>query len=304
MVVVVSMIGFKLATIPIGQRFDLASARRVELEVDQVLLDEVVIEAKQPRALRRLRGRVDDLLFSSTPAGSRCEVENPEALVIRDRSGALDVVAQAPVRVLNPFLGYRLTVHGLRLEGTQHSWRFTGRIQYAELPPGSDRALRRTRERRSKAYLGSRQHFFRALAQGTLRDAGFRAELVQRQGSVNGGQTIGEMYGPGEGGPAGILFGDPGDATRSLMFGEALLVRYRRAAPHPAYSSFLKSMMVAGPTGRDRVSWLVLPTGIALLNQDGVPFSDGATPPIAHFGYWSWERVCDALPAGWRPESD
>ncbi len=303
LVIVISMVGFKLQTVSITPRFDLEIDHEILLTEDPIVLAEFVIEAVKPRALRRLRGRVDDLLFSSTPAGSRCEIENPQALQIENINGSLRVRSREPVKVLNPYLGYRITIHGFRLEGTQRFYDFVGRLQFEELDGTTEKATRARQDRRLRTWNGSRQHFLRALVQGTLPESGFTAELVQSPGYLKGGQTIREALGDEDKGGS-VLHGDPGDLTRSLMFSGALLVRYRRERPLPAYASFLRSVNIGDSNTRERVSWLELPTGIALLDRNGVPFADGATAPLSHYGYWSWERVCDTLPADWAPPED
>jgi hypothetical protein len=303
LVIVISMVGFKLQTVSITPRFDLDVDHEILLEEDPIILGEFVIEAVKPRALRRLRGRVDDLLFSTTPAGSRCEIENPQALQIENVNGRLRIRSREPVEVLNPYLGYRVTIHGFRLEGTQRFYDFVGRLQFEEFEASTERAMRTRQDRRLRTWNGSRQHFLRALVEGTLPESGFTAELVQSPGYMKGGHTIREALGDEDRG-GGILNGEPGDLTRSLIFNGALLVRYRRARPLAAYASFLRSVNVADPNTSERVSWLELPTGIALLDRNGVPFADGATAPLSHYGYWSWERVCDSLPADWAPPED
>ncbi|MFT4606097.1 MAG: hypothetical protein ACI9W4_002843 [Rhodothermales bacterium] len=300
LVIVISMVGFKLQTVSITSRFDLQVAHEILLAEDPIILAEFVIEAVRPRALRRLRGRVDDLLFSTTPAGSRCEIENPQALQIENINGALRIRSREPVKVRNPYLGYRITIHGFRLEGTQRFYDFVGRLQFEELEVTTEKAMRARQDRRLRTWNGSRQHFLRSLVEGTLSESGFTAELVQSPGYTKGGHTIREALGDQDKGGS-VLYGDPGDLTRSLIFSGALLVRYRRERPLQAYASFLRSVNIADPNTRDRVSWLELPTGIALLDRNGVPFADGATAPLSHYGYWSWERVCDNLPADWAP---
>ncbi|MBO6577218.1 MAG: carboxypeptidase-like regulatory domain-containing protein [Rhodothermales bacterium] len=301
LVVVVSMVGFRLKTISITPRLDLSEAQDIQLEEDPVILGEFVVEAVKPRALRRLRGRVEDLLFSTTPAGSRCEFENPQALDIQNNGGRLDVRAREPVQILNPYLGYRITVHGMTLQGTQRFYNFTGRLQFEDLPAANQKVIDSRQERRERVYRGSRQHFLRSLVEGSLPESGFYAELVQQPGTTSGGDAVSENFGDARDGGASVLYGDPDDLTRSLMFTGALMVRYRRERPLPAYGSFLRSVNVQQPNTRERISWLELPTGIALLDRYGVPFADGSAPPLSHYGYWSWERVCDALPADWTP---
>ncbi|MFT5142673.1 MAG: hypothetical protein ACI80V_003058 [Rhodothermales bacterium] len=304
LVVIISMIGFKLNTVPINPLFDLTESRRVEMVEDPIVLGEFVIEAVQPKEFRRVRGRIEDLLFSSTPAGSRCELENPEVLDIEVFPNNLRVRAREPLRVLSPYLGYRVTVHGMRLEGTQRSYEFSGRLQFEELPVANEKAERTRQKRRRETYLGSRQHFFRALIDGSLPKSGFIAELVAGPGTLTGGDTIVEFYGDARQGGTGVLHGNPDDLTRALMFNGSLLVRYRRERPLAAYNTFLNSLNVLPPNTREQVSWVTLPTGIALLDRNGVPFSDGMNPPLSHYGYWSWERVCDSLPVDWVPPQD
>lgn len=303
LVVVVSMVGFRLQTVTISPRYDLGTARDILLEEDPIMLGEFVVEAVKPRALRRLRSRVDDLLFSTTPAGSRCEIENPSALQIENINGRLRVRSREPVSVLNPYLGYRVVIHGFHLEGTQRFYDFVGRMQFEELPASTDRVLEARADRRLRTWNGSRQHFLRSLVEGSLSRSGFTAEIVQAPGYTKGGETIREALGDADDGGS-ILYGTPGDLTRSLMFNGALLVRYQRERPLAAYSSYLRSVNIPDNNTRERLSWLELPTGIALLDRNGVPFADGHAPPLSHYGYWSWERVCDTLPADWIPPAD
>ena len=53
--------------------------------------------------------------------------------------------------------------------------------------------------------------------------------------------------------------------------------------------------------GRNQKSWILLPRGFALIDDSGHVFPGMEGYPVAHSGYWGWERFEEMLPADYIP---
>ncbi len=116
--------------------------------------------------------------------GASCTIVNEEDLILRynAREKSLSASAYVPVEVINKALGYRIRYDIKEFEAVfrylnpqtgdsnLHSVMYQGTSYYEEL---EERLRKRTTKNRRKAYLGSVQHFMRALYHRKLEDQQF-----------------------------------------------------------------------------------------------------------------------------------
>lgn len=309
---VISMLGYEVEKIRIERiRFDYQGLE-ILLTPSVFMLDEVMIEGVSPRGWRRNLKRFNELLFSTTDFGSSCSIENGEVLNFTYDASAnsLTVVSQAPLQISNGDLGYKLLIYDLSFNGNQRLYRFTGEMQFSESAPASEKQKRTWAKNRNDAYQGSMRHFLTALVNGRLEEEGFAAYHVDRPGQVSTTIPIAEMgvKSLGSGVVGGVLAPAGSDNTRWLSFSGVLLIQYKKDMEDPDYGLYLSeyapSSRTTVTTGRKQMSWIELPQGFALIDDSGHLFSGIEGFPIAHYGYWAWERFGEMLPADYNPDSD
>jgi len=311
---VVSMLGYEVEKIRIERkRFDYR-----ELEISLIpavfTLDEVMIEGESLVEWQRNLVRFEELLFSTTEFGKGCSIENSEILEFNyDADGnVLTATSQAPLQITNDDLGYELLIVDLFFEGNQRLYRFTGEIQFLESTPGSEKQKDAWSKNRKKAYDGSMRHFLAALVDGRMKEEGFTAHHVDRAGQVSTKIPIGEMgiTSLGSGEVSGVLTMAGSGSSRWLSFSRFLLIQYKKDLQGPDYDRYLRDFAPSRrgqgtiAQGRSQMSWIELPQGFALVDRSGHIFSGFGGYPIAHYGYWAWERFGDMLPADYNPDTD
>lgn len=300
---VVSMIGYDTVETEVRTAEEAGLVREIRLAPSLLALDEFVVEAEQPRAWRRHLAMLKEILFSTTEGGLRCRFLNPEMLELDERDGRLTAAAPVPVQIENPWLGYRITLHRFRFSGTHRLFRWTGRIQFEDM--ADDQTRERFERRRKTAFRGSMRHFLRALATDRVPKEGFDAGLVDAPGSVRGVDPVLESGRSAASGATRIAFGDAHADSRSILFPRTLLVRFVGAVEPAEYARHMREIAPDTPlsAGRDNVqsSWLQLPYGMAIVDTLGNVITDGSTFPVTSYGYWSWQRMGDMLPADWLP---
>jgi len=308
---IVSMLGFDVQR----QRIESITHSDEELEFNLVPvvfeLGEVLVESESMAEWRRNQTRFRELLFSTTDLGEECQIENPEVLELDYSSEANNLVAKAtaPLLLTNPSLGYHLTIHGLTFEGNQRAYQFTGGIQFTEADPESEIQAKSWRRKREGAYQGSMRHFLTALVNDQLKKQGFEAYHVASAGEVNTNMPVAELgiKSLGSNVIGGLISQAGTPSTWWLQFNAVVLVQYRKDREAPAYDRYLnryapsESGREIVPMGKNQKSWILLPQGFALIDDSGHVFPGMDGYPLAHYGYWGWERFGEMLPADYIP---
>ena len=120
---------------------------------------------------------IGDVTGSDGSFSLRRQFVNPEFLELAERDGQLTATSPVPIRIENPWLGYRISLHRFQMSGSRQLFRWTGRIQFEDIAR-DDVDERRFEARRRETWNGSMRHFFRALATGWVPAEGFEAGLV------------------------------------------------------------------------------------------------------------------------------
>ena len=247
--------------------------------------------------------RFKKLIFSSTENGRECKILNPEILDFarEPETDVLTATASEPLKVENGALGYRITIHEPHLRGTETGLIWGGEMQFEELTPQSNRQRRRWSSARRLTYEGSAKHFFNAVVSDKLFESGYSVFSVERPGLITNKRTN----------RAEIILNPPvieNEADPSVLrffsFEGVLMVRYNREMESKRYADYVLSMGLRERTGmafsdgsRTRmyqISWLEPHAGAAMIDHRGIEYGDVS---MERFGYWSWERLGEMLPA-------
>ncbi|MGJ7033598.1 carboxypeptidase-like regulatory domain-containing protein [Niabella hirudinis] len=116
-----------------------------------------------------------------TPVGRNCLLLNKKALRFRfyKKQNVLEVVADAPLNIENPKLGYNLRYDLLdfKINFSEHSSYYAGFVFFSEQRSGLKRSVLRNRR---DMYYGSPMHFMRALFMNKAEEEGFRMKKMTR----------------------------------------------------------------------------------------------------------------------------
>jgi len=308
------MLGYELTKKPFEASLFDGQYLEIRLKSTVLELDEITIEARSSRSRRQNLARFKELFFSTTDFGRHCRIDNEEALRLAANpiNRTLSAKSTEPLRITNPDLGYELLVHGLAFEGDEAVYRFTGRIQFREMTPESDSEREKWLRNRRKAYLGSMRHFFRSLVRGRLKEEGFAAYHVADVGQVSTASPIAEMASSRSESAADprIISDMSLDGTHLLSIPGILLVEYTREVQSSMYDRYVRMYAPGQPgnsaaaMGRNQMSWIEVPLGVAMVDNAGRVFSGADAYPITHYGYWAWERFGDALPTDYDPDAE
>lgn len=281
-----------------------------------------------------------DIAFAWTGNSGDVEIANPDVLVIeRGADGySVSASASAPLRLVNPQLGYEIILHEFRLEGSPVAVTWQGYPLFMEIPADGRRAERRITRGRERAFHGSERHFLRALALGRLKEEDFEAHHVRGPGDESDLNPVAEMEETGLGmGEIDPIFREgtrPG--TRALIFQgwvrvdylgsgvENRFIRYvdrfyppsdvkdiilRAAEPEVVRSADRLANQGMGNQGQRAQNprsvgstWITLPTGAVAVDPLGSVLPQEGGGQVQMVGYWTFLRLAELLPYDYVPE--
>jgi len=181
----ISAVGYAPASI---SEFNTGKQHLVELVWQLVDIEEVTVSTKSLVRKRRANMRIFRNEFIGLSVNARkCHILNEEDITFNYASDGdtLKAMASAPIVIQNLSLGYIISYHLERFEYERKTktMLFTGSIIFnRDLTDDAESKLLYER-RRANAYIGSCQHFFRALWANTLKESEF-AVSSSRSGSI------------------------------------------------------------------------------------------------------------------------
>ena len=301
---VASMVGYRAQRREVALADGEAHTVPFALSPEPVALGEVTVEGSRDEWLDQLAVFKRHFLGAMRSAQD-CEIINPEVLSfeVNEANGAMRVIAEAPLQIVNRTLGYEITyvLRRFRLRGDRIDEESFGRFR--ELEALSAQQRQAWTEARERAFRGSFQHFIRSLAANRFEEEGFRVYTTA-------GRTY--YYGPN---PHLRIDGtEPVQHVRQIteaaMQPTQLVLRFEAPLLRVEYdreqeaSTYLQTQLnrQTRRMSNKQLSWLALPAGSALVDVR----SGQAVRPFAPvlFGYWSWqERAALALPREYEPGS-
>lgn len=253
-------------------------------------LDDAVVVREDARAWRQRLARFKSLFLGRSGLARQTDWLNPEVLDLEEGlRGAIEARAEAPLALDNRGLGYRLTFHTLRFEGSEPRRQWEGAVTFDELN-GDARQTRRWRSARARAYAGSWRHFVAALARGTSEEEGFLIFPVAREGDV----PIVRRPLSDDALEQALDVPDPSDpfVFRLRVYG-SWMIEYAREDDD-------RSVDLRGTRTPQR-SWITMDRRGIRLTSDGQVLDPLR---VVRYGYWDWERVGDLLPLDYQPPTD
>lgn len=226
--------------------------------------------------------------FGTTENASQCVLENPEALrfFYSKKRNRLKVLAKEDLRITNNALGYRIRyqLDSLSFEYATKVSTFSG-YPFFENMSGDEGQAARWDVNRSKAYRGSKLHFMRSWHDSTIQQQAFALEKVN-DGSGDFESTPIENYYD-----SSFYFSDSSIVDISLT-GKFRII-YRGEMPDARFVKYYKL------PSHIRVQLTVLDIKDAFVIEENGYWYEQAD--LINSGYWSYERIAEALPYDYTP---
>ena len=220
---------------------------------------------------------------------SSSTIRNPEVLrfLFYKKSNRLKVLADEPIQVVNPALGYeiRYQLDSFVYQYNTQYFLYRGYSFFTELSGDDSTQLVWQRNRRL-AYEGSRLQFMHNYYDSTLTENGWVIDLLDE----NSDKKFSKI--------------DPYDTTYYVMpdstgeieiwFPRKISITYKKKAPEPEY---IKSMKL--PKGTPYlISYIDLKDAIAI-RPNGYYYNQS---DWVQQGYWVWKNLGDQLPNDYEPD--
>ena len=214
----------------------------------------------------------------------------------------MKATADQPLIIENLALGYKINYILELFEHNPKVTRLLGISNFEELPISNNAERKRILRNREKSYNGSMTHFLRALTNGRLRKEGFLIDEVDElPTSIN--NSYFEL-------PA-KLHADRNQFAfdNKLKFTKYLLVIYTKEYESAAYvfdqlqmtnsnASVLNNNLTTPGRNVGQMSFIKLNLPVVTINSKGF-FNEPLA--VTTYGYWSWERIAEAIPFEYTP---
>ncbi len=283
--------------------------RQVDLNEQQILrlnvklylstrnLGAVTVTAQKDEAWQNnLRLFKRTFLGTSANANS-CRIVNEEVLNFDDNRSdrVFEAYASEPLIIENKKLGYRVKylLEEFKIYYAQNYSVFYGFPSFEEM--GKKGKVKKSwAKNREKAYLGSISHFFKALYEDKVTEAGF--EVNAAKDMKRGGRAIDitpiKM--------STLVSTKPNGTTKSLSFENYLYIVYRNERESAEYKMFQNSISPKA-AGNEQLSWIFLPEGITEVDFEQSGYLINPLAVVTN-GYWGFEKLGDMVPMDYQPE--
>lgn len=272
-------------------------------------LDEIEILSRYDKEWERNYRLFEKEFIGSSPSSSRCYILNPEVLEFdhNHETGVLTATANDVLRIENQALGYNISYVLELFEYENGRTRFVGKPRYQSLKPDDPGELRRWRKARLKSYRGSMAHFLRSLSENKVQKEGFRIYGLNYLPLGNERQEKLVIN------PRKIISDGDFFFERKLSFRDYLQIVYTRENENPAYveeaailaqkeksdvSPIMNQQLMNGALSKPQTSYIKLNLNEVSIDARGFIYDQLA---VTTYGYWSWERIAEALPFEYEP---
>lgn len=232
--------------------------------------------------------------IGKTPNSQRCVIKNKEALkfYFSKKRNRLKVMADTPVEIENPALGYTLkyTLDSFVYDYGSSATFFTGYPLFEEMQTTDAAQTATWHEARMKAYKGSILHFMRSVYNKNLQEEGFEIQFLVKANSQDTAIQLENFY--------GALNFSKDDSTRIVEISPNqpdVAVLYKKEEPAEAYLLQHED----APKKFELSVINITPSQNIVIEQNGFYYDQN---DMIATGYWAWEKAGDMLPYDFKPE--
>jgi len=246
--------------------------------------------------------------LGETKNAYQCEIINPGILKF-SWDGQMQTIkcsSDSALIIENNALGYRLTHNIKKFEHRHGITKNVGSTRFLEMKPESRKQAKKWKKNRRKSYDGSLKHFLKSLVEDKIKKEGFEMRYLKKipESIKASDYSIAKRN--------EVLSGGSSIYTRTVNFPDYLLVIYKREIPSEGYVNFTK-IAEATKSNEFIISYRAAMTNnrpkeqlsILEINKSGFPIDvlGNILEPLSikTYGYWSWERMAEALPIEYEP---
>lgn len=277
----------------------------IELNVEMKPLPQEMVEVKVTADKSKNKWKTNfnkfrNFFIGTTPNADECEILNPEVLRFHydKKSKILTADANEIVIIKNRALGYRiqylLELFELRRDG---SCIYLGEEKFEPMEPENSGEVLKWQQNRKDSYHGSFRHFLTSLAQDSLDQEGF---FAARSVSVVPRYVQDDILPESE--KQKSVAGYDLISFRTAEYERLFL--YTPSYIHVIYfheQENYKYKELHGPNYKSQPfqqSWMKFLKLGAIFHVDGYLYDP---TDVMVFGYWSWEKMAEALPKDYYP---
>ncbi|HRI78269.1 MAG TPA: carboxypeptidase-like regulatory domain-containing protein [Cyclobacteriaceae bacterium] len=287
---VISFVGYKTYAAQIV----IAPDRTVEIAAvlipDKKVLGEIEVRASRDKGWEKLFKRFEREFLGVTHNARKSRILNPWVIDLIESGDTLTASASEPVEIENLGLGYRISFIIVRFQFYATQYTILGRTKFKRLMPLDEKQNKEWTRNRLEAYLGTEQHLFQAMIDGSFSKAGFELYLELKDPKESDKIIRSNLFRNELGKrvvPFSFSMAPIKSPTYKIVLPSRLEIHYVNDSAHPFYRDIAY-----------RVFWIDVPNRVVELNAKGI-LMDPTT--IRSSGYTRILRVADMLPNDYDP---
>ncbi|ULQ52287.1 carboxypeptidase-like regulatory domain-containing protein [Flavihumibacter fluvii] len=226
--------------------------------------------------------------FGSTANAVECELLNPEVLrfFYSKKRNRLKVLVREDLKFINHALGYkvRYQLDSLTYEYASQVSTFSGYPFFEEMTGTPEQEAKWTINR-NRAYRGSKLHFMKSWYDKAIQQQGFALEKVNPEAKNFEATPVNDYY--------DTSFYQLDSSVVDVSLTGRYRIIYKKEMPDPKFVSFYK----LPPHIRVQLSILDIQDGF-FIEENGYWYEQA---DLVNTGYWSYERIAEAVPYDFRP---
>ena len=290
--VVFSYVGYESCKMKVSVTENRLNLDTIRLKQVGTELTSVEIKAKKDTQWEKKLKKFKKIFLGEDSESELCNIVNPWVIDFSNQGNKLLAVSSAPIEIENKALGYKINFHLKNFQSNSTTYIIEGNVRFDEMEPGNETERNQWSLNRTKSYLHSRQHLFKAMVDHRIQKEGFSLYTEMNDENIPtrtaffysqlGGSI--EVYDTTHlvalTGQSGIYRINIGNRMEVHYRKEKILIRVYRDVFNP-------------------VSWITLSKGYVLVNKDGVELNP---TDVVVSGDMNKDRVAHLLPINYLPE--
>jgi len=294
--VVISMMGYEIVRQNITVSPEGPYIYNFSLTPKPIMGETITIsgDGKRAKQWRQQLKRFRQLFLGISDHAKTCKITQPEYLNFKnDDRGGFIAETERPIHILNEALGYEILYYldHFAYTNDQHL-SYNGVAKYIEMKSDDSAQRAEWRTARERAYRGSLQHFYRAVAGCRAKAEGFTVGEITNS-LITGKEQLAPPLDPDTLSHAARHYYEA-----MLHLPKRLYIIYKKAQSPKWYKRAIGREFNHDTFLNSRLDVLSTPL---LINRGGKPLSPLTT--LAD-GYWSFLRMADQLPVNYTPLTD
>lgn len=288
-----SFVGYRLGKVNLNLKEGENEIGVIRLDPAEQQLSEVEIKATRDKTWEKQLAKFEKIFLGDDELADGCKILNPWVLDFSTKEKGMQLTAKAdvPLEIENNSLGYKLNFFLIDFWKNAQGYLIEGKVRFEQLPEVDERINKVWLQNREKAYIGSAQHFFKAIINHRI--GGEKFKLYTERPGLENATSRSQFFAQAM---ADALM--EYDTTRMVILGMDPNVRQVRLKGRIEVHNYNERSIPR--VYRDmgyRVSWIRLDGGEVTVNAEGFPLDPTR---VIVSGDMSDQRVSYMLPLDYR----